>query len=325
MPRAARLDIQGLLQHVIVRGIEKRDIFLDEEDREAFFARFGKLLLEMDMDCFAWALLSNHAHFLLRPRGTKLADFMRRLLTGYAVNFNLRHHRSGHLFQNRYKSIVCQADPYFLELVRYIHLNPWRAGFVREMKEFDHYRWSGHAVLMGYRDLPGQRTDEVLGYFGKGLKTARRHYRKFILEGVGQGRRNELVGGGLKRSRKLIGFEGMEAYDDRVLGNGEFVEQLRREKELSARLPVVMPLKDLAEKVAGIFGLDLEDLKKRNRSSKFSEARSVISYLGVRQIGHNGVEVARFLNMSRAGVSVAARRGEKLVRGNPSLQQIIQS
>jgi putative transposase len=325
MPRAARLDIQGLLQHVIVRGIEKRDIFLDEEDKESFLLRFGKLLLEMDMDCFAWALLFNHAHFLLRPSGTKLAHFMRRLLTGHAINFNLRHRRSGHLFQNRYKSIVCQADPYFLELVRYIHLNPWRAGFIRETKEFDHYRWSGHAVLMGYRELPGQRTGEVLGYFGKGLKTARSHYREFVMEGIGQGKRNELVGGGLKRSRKLTGSEGMGAYDDRVLGSGEFVEQLRREKELSVRLPAVIPLSDLVEKIARTFGIGPEDLKKRNRSPKFAEARGVISYLAVRQIGHNGVDVARVLNISRAGVSVAARRGEELVRRNPSLQQIMES
>jgi putative transposase len=123
----------------------------------------------------------------------------------------------------------------------------------------------------------------------------------------------------------VTGSEGIEAYDDRVLGSGDFVEQLRREKELSARLPVVMPLKDLAERIAETFGIGPEDLKKRNRSSKFSEARSIISYLAVKQIGHNGVEVARLLNISRAGVSVAARRGEKLVQGNPSLQQIIQS
>ena len=324
MPRSARLDIRGLLQHVIVRGIEKRDIFLDEEDKESFFMRFGKLLLATEMDCFAWALLPNHAHFLLRPQGTKLAYFMRRLLTGHAVNFNLRHHRSGHLFQNRYKSIVCQADPYLLELVRYIHLNPWRAGLVREMKEFDRYRWSGHAVLMGYRELSGQRTEEVLTYFGKRLKTARRHYRKFVMEGIDQGKRNELVGGGLKRSRKLTGSEGVEVYDDRVLGSREFVEQLRREKELSARLPVVMPLKDLAEKVARSFGIGLEDLQKRNKSQKVSDARGVISYLATRRIGHNGVEVARLLNISRSGVSIAARRGEELVRRNPSLQQTLQ-
>ncbi|MBI5967409.1 MAG: transposase, partial [Deltaproteobacteria bacterium] len=228
-----------------MRGIEKRDIFLDDEDRQAFLIRFSKLLQETETDCLAWALLSNHAHLLLRPKRTKLAVLMRRLLTSYAVHFNLRHQRSGHLFQNRYKSIVCQEDPYLLELVRYLHLNPLRAGLVKEMKELDSYPWSGHVVLMGNRKFSGQKTEEVLAYFGTRVKVARRNYRKFVMDGISQGKRNELVGGGLLRSRKLGGFEGVQAFDERVLGSGEFVEQLRKEKELSDRLPVVMPLKEL--------------------------------------------------------------------------------
>mgnify|MGYP002154995327 CR=1 FL=1 len=150
MPRAARLDITGLLQHVIVRGIEKRDIFLDDEDRQAFLIRFSKLLQETETDCLAWGLLSNHAHFLLRLKRTKLAILMRRLLTSYAVHFNLRHQRSGHLFQNRYKSIVCEEDPYLLELVRYIHLNPLRTDLVKEIRELDSYPWSGSGQDVEY-------------------------------------------------------------------------------------------------------------------------------------------------------------------------------
>lgn len=121
MLRHARIDIPGLLQHVIVRGIEKCPIFLDDQDRENFLSRLRVLLSESGTDCYAWALLVNHFHLLLQPKQRTLAEIMRRLLTGYAVAFNLRHHRAGHLFQNRYKSIVCDKDPYFLELMRYIH------------------------------------------------------------------------------------------------------------------------------------------------------------------------------------------------------------
>nr|WP_302467706.1 transposase [Geomonas nitrogeniifigens] len=101
-------------------------------DRQSFVDRFTELLVKMGMDCLAWALMSNHVHLLLRPSQNNLARFMRRLLTAHAVTFNLRHHRSGYLFQNRYKSIVCEEDTYLLELVRYIHLNPLRAGLVKE-------------------------------------------------------------------------------------------------------------------------------------------------------------------------------------------------
>ncbi|MFZ3208558.1 MAG: transposase, partial [Geobacteraceae bacterium] len=108
MPRHARLDIPGLLQHVIVRGIERRDIFLDDQDRQSFIDRFSTLLHKTNTECLAWALMTNHFHLLLCPRQVKLAIFMRRLLTGHAVTFNQRHRRAGHLFQNRYKSIVCE-------------------------------------------------------------------------------------------------------------------------------------------------------------------------------------------------------------------------
>jgi REP element-mobilizing transposase RayT len=97
MPRTARIDIPDILQHVIVRGIERRDIFLDDDDRRLFVERFSKHLAQTGTECLAWALLSNHFHLLLRPQATKLTLFMRRLLTGYAVVFNLRHQRAGHL------------------------------------------------------------------------------------------------------------------------------------------------------------------------------------------------------------------------------------
>ncbi|MBE0616600.1 MAG: transposase, partial [Proteobacteria bacterium] len=144
MPRAARLDVPGVLQHVIVRGIERRDLFVDDEDRGGFVARLSGLLMATKTELLAWALIPNHFHLLLRPHEETLAAFMRRLLTGYSVTFNRRHRRSGHLVQNRYKSIVCEEEGYLLELVRYIHLNPLRAGLVVDLAGLEGYRWCGH-------------------------------------------------------------------------------------------------------------------------------------------------------------------------------------
>ena len=124
MPRLARLDAPGVLHHIIIRGIERRKIFRDDRDRENFLDRLERILLETKTGCYAWTFLENHAHFLMRTGEIPLATVMRRLLTGYAVSFNRRYKRHGHLFQNRYKSIVCQEDTYLLELVRYIHLDP---------------------------------------------------------------------------------------------------------------------------------------------------------------------------------------------------------
>jgi len=133
MPRKARMDAPGTLHHVIGRGIERTNIFRNRKDREDFLARLAMLCREESIAVYAWSLMSDHYHILVRTGRQPLAAGMRRLLTGYVVNFNKRHKRIGHLFQNRYKSIVCEDDPYLLELPRYIHLNPLRAGMVERV------------------------------------------------------------------------------------------------------------------------------------------------------------------------------------------------
>jgi hypothetical protein len=144
--------------------------------------------------------MPNHFHLLLKTSLTPIATIMRRLLTGYAVYFNRRHRRWGHLFQNRYKSILCQQDSYLLELVRYIHLNPLRANQVSDLKKLERYPYCGHSVLLGHHRNDWQSVDETLKLFGKNVFLARRRYLEFVKKGVNQGRRSELIGGGLIRS-----------------------------------------------------------------------------------------------------------------------------
>ena len=116
----------------MIRGIERRNIFRNNKDREDFIARLKILCPQTETNCYAWSLLPNHAHLLLRTGSEPLSRLMRRLLTGYVIGFNRRHRRSGQLFQNRFKSIICQEETYLRELVRYIHLNPIRAGIVQD-------------------------------------------------------------------------------------------------------------------------------------------------------------------------------------------------
>ena len=124
MPRLERLDAPGVLHHVMGRGIERRKIFLSDIDRNDFIGRLSALARDGAMEIYAWVLMPNHFHSLCKTKNLSLASIMRRLLTGYVVNFSKRHRRYGHLFQNRYKSMVCQEDVYLKELVRYIHLHP---------------------------------------------------------------------------------------------------------------------------------------------------------------------------------------------------------
>ena len=163
-----------------------------DQDRDNFVERLGNIVTETQTFCFAWALIPNHAHILLRTGQTPLATVMRRLLTGYAVSYNRRHRRHGRLFQNRYKSILCQEDAYLLELVRYIHLNPLRAKIVKTLKDSDKYPYSGHSALMGKIKRNFQDTGYVLQLFGKKVRAARRAYRTYVEKGIAQGRRSEL-------------------------------------------------------------------------------------------------------------------------------------
>ena len=119
MPRLARLDAPGILHHVMGRGIERKRIFIYDTDRTDFIDRLAAIAEEGSMDVYAWVLMPNHFHLLCKTRNRPLSSNMRKILTGYVVNFNRRHRRYGHLFQNRYKSIVCQEDRYLKELVRY--------------------------------------------------------------------------------------------------------------------------------------------------------------------------------------------------------------
>ena len=232
MPRLARLDAPGILHHVIGRGIERKKIFFTDIDRSDFIDRLADLVEEGAMDVYAWVLMPNHYHILCKTQNRGLASSMRKILTGYVVNFNRRHRRYGHLFQNRYKSIVCQEDLYLKELVRYIHLNLLRAGLVKDIQELRHHPWSGHAALMGEVKREWQDIDYVLSIFGKD-RHRRRNYQRYVQKGVALGRRPELVGGGLVRS--LGGWSEVLALrsrgekqrsDQRILGDSEFVQSV---------------------------------------------------------------------------------------------------
>jgi hypothetical protein len=137
---------------------------------------------------------------LLRSGNASISTVMRRLLTGYAVSYNRRQRRNGHLFQNRFKSILCQGDIYLKELVAYIHLNPLRARMVADLKELAKYPYGGHSVLMGKQKRNFQDVDYVLRLFGEKAAAARRNYREYVRKRMGLGQRPELVGGGLLRS-----------------------------------------------------------------------------------------------------------------------------
>jgi len=330
MARGPRLDAPGSLHHVIVRGIERKEIFRDDRGREDFLERLGEIVREEKASCFAWALIPNHAHLLLRTGTTPLARMMRRLLTGYAVSFNLRHQRSGHLFQNRYKSIVCEEDSYLLELVRYIHLNAIRAGLVKDLRELDRYPWSGHSVLMGYEQRDWQAKEEVLSQFGRRKRSAQDRYRQFVGEGISLGRREELGGGGSRRKGEKVVEEGVEASDPRVLGSGRFVQRVLAEEEKVLLRQNLLKrkkrgLRSLLAIVSKEFGAAEEELTGGGRRRILAAARSVFCRLATRELGATGRQLSEMLQITPAAVFYSIGRGEKILEKDNRLQENVKN
>jgi putative transposase len=327
MPRVARLDTPGLLHHVMIRAIERRKIFNDDKDRENFIERLSILLPETKAQCYAWSFLSNHAHFLLRSGPGGIAALMRRLLTGYAVSYNRRHKRHGQLFQNRYKSVVCQEDAYLQELVRYIHLNPLRANMVFSLKELDRYSYCGHSVLMGKKKREWQDVEYVLGFFGRRVGEARKMYACYVKEGIALGRRPELVGGGLIRSlggwdevrkMRLSGQDRIKS-DQRILGESDFVRDVLSESEEGFSRKYKLKslgynFEKVVERVCELFQVEKDYITARGRQKDRVRARDLVCYWTVGELGRPMVDLARKFDITTAAVSYAVQRGEKMAK-----------
>ncbi|MDP8248746.1 MAG: transposase [Candidatus Tritonobacter lacicola] len=325
MPRYGRIDFPGALHHVIIRGINRASIFRDDNDRENFIRRLQKGLVETKLRCYAWVLMINHVHLLLRTGPQPLTKLMRCLLTGYAVYFNLRHNRAGYLFQNRYKSILCDDEAYLLQLVRYIHLNPLRANIISSLQELNTYPWCGHSVLLGNEKAEWQDTGEILERFGSTLREARKNYLEFVREGIKEGQRSDLTGGGLIRSaggwHNLLDLRKAGERvrgDERILGDSDFVQRALKtaEEQLTKReqkRSIGWNLQLLLDRVEEICGIEIGLIRARKKDRTSSRARALFAWWATEELGFNLTEIAGFLGISKAAVSKATRKGQKII------------
>ena len=315
MPRGPRLDSPGTLHHVIIRGIEKREIVIDDQDRDEFVSRMGVVAVKTSTTIYAWALMTNHAHILLKSGQLGLSAFMRKFLTGYTVVYNRRHDRHGHLFQNRYKSIVCEEEPYFLKLVSYIHLNPLRAGLVKSLDELARYPWSGHMVLMGKKPYDWQDSDYVLGYFGNRAGSARKAYLEFMEYEYTLGRQPELTGGGLIRSAggwsEVLSMRrrgDRQFSDERILGSGEFAQGMIDEADalVKEKMPLAsrfFEVSEIVERSCESHGVKRHSLEGGCRRKECSEVRKELAMKLVLELGLTYAETAPLLGISASAVS----------------------
>lgn len=325
MPRGPRLDSPGLLHHVRARGIERRRIFHSDGDRDDFLNRLESVCGKEAAFIYAWCLMPNHVHLAIQTGADPLSRVMQRLLTGYAVNFNKKHQRAGHLFENRYRSKVVEDEPYLLALVRYIHLNPIRAGLVSALGDLAEYPWCGHSALMGGVGRPWQETETVLARFGGKVGPARRRLADFM-SSTGAGKDRDLFrdGGGDARVGASVGDQlrrqpGGERRDYRIVGGDRFIESVlqKTSREQERRKAPIEERWDAFQRVMCLLadktGLSEEELTGGGRRRAVVKARSIACHVAIHRLGLSLADLSRELHVSPSNVLRGARRGADLL------------
>ena len=276
MARRPRIEFSGALYHVIVRGNQRQEIFHDEADYRKYLSLLCAYKERYQSKLFAYTLMSNHVHLIIETGETPLSKVLQGLNQSYTQYYNLRWRTVGHLFQGRYKAILCDRDEYLLALVRYIHLNPVRAGIVEEASR---YLWSSHRVYLGMENASGVDVDEVLNMFSSGKGVARRRYLGFVREGIGDGGEGEYY----------------RTLDQRILGSEEFAKEVQRQGEKPVKLPTKVPsLAMLAHAVSEASGVRVSDLRGPGATPTQARARRLL-VLSAREAGHRNRAVAEYL------------------------------
>lgn len=283
MPRYPRVHTPGLLYHLMARGNNGQRIFRHPTDYESFLKALATVRHRYPFYLYAYVLMPNHFHLLVEVQQVPTGRLMQSLLTGYVRGFNRTHRHRGHLFQGRYKAIVCDRDSYLLELVRYIHLNPVRAGLVRQPGE---WRWSGHGEYL---------TKEKRGLIDGGpvmeeLGTPRR-YGVFVREGIKQAYRPEWHPGD----------------NAPFLGTERFLKKVANVKERPvSRRPT--PLEVLLERLAAQVGLRKQVLRRAGRSAWLVQARDRFICQAVMEQGYPPSQVAAYLGCHPSNVTRALQK-----------------
>ncbi|MCD4775688.1 MAG: transposase [Candidatus Aegiribacteria sp.] len=246
MGRKVRPDWEGALHHVMARGIDGRAVFNSEKDRSDLYQRLSQLVTDTETKVYAWVIMPNHFHLLIRTGCIPISTFMQRLLTGYAICYNLREDRKGYVFQGRFKSILVQEENYFLQLVKYIHINPLKAGIIDDYASLLYYRWSGHGNMMGIRLTPWQDVEFVLSKFTKLSSEPRKEYLKYIKEEMSDKETLKLIWGNYSVGRAgITDVSYNDAADEwnrccKILGSRKFaLDVMKRLKCSNARMYMI--------------------------------------------------------------------------------------
>jgi REP element-mobilizing transposase RayT len=296
MARKPRIEYNGAFYHVITRGNQRQKIFKDKRDYTRYLLILGDYKDRYKYLLYAYVLMNNHVHLLIQTQEAPLSKILQGINQRYTIYFNKRYRTIGHLFQGRYKAILCDKDEYLLTLVKYIHLNPVRAGIV---KSADKYEWSSHRFYIERADKEDIiiNTEQVLGMFSGKKAKARRLYRAYISEG------------------QEVGKEDIySTIDQRILGDERFAEKVGEKGKaevISTKRLKEYTLGEIAIGIEGEYGIALKEIRNKRKDSEIMMGRRLFS-LVAREYGYKGKEISGYIQKDPAVVTRYLREKEEL-------------
>lgn len=300
--RKPRIQFEGALYHVIVRGNQRQRVFFGPADHHRYLQLLGKKSQEHSIKIYAYCLMPNHVHLLVEQSADRpLSKFMQGLQTAYTKFFNIKHKKSGHLFQGRYKAFLVERENYLLELVRYIHLNPFRGKLEEKVGD---YPWTSHGQYVGKEKRPRARVakSEILAMLARTMGTAA--YLNFVRDGIGQGHRHDFYEAG---SWQVLGSDGYEA------------RTLARVWEKPERpLRLKMRFVEIWTRLKGREWLGREPIG-HTKSRLMSEA----AWIAVNTAGESQTTIARYFGIGQSGISRSLKRLEKIWEREPGKRKLL--
>ena len=308
MARKTRIEFPGAFYHVLARGNNKQKIFKDEQDYKIYILDLKRYHERYKFILYAYALMPNHVHLLIETGLTPLSKIMQGLQQSYTSYFHKKYNCIGHIFQARYKAILCQRDAYLLELVRYIHLNAVRATQVDSPEK---YPWSSHRVYLGYLRQSFIKKDFIFRLLSDNRSVAEKIYRQFIKDGMDKGHQESYY----------------NVIDQRLLGSSDFVNKVKQrikgqdqnrnhnqkhsiQEQRDQMLIEKKTLPEILEAVAKIMQTSSESILSRSREQWISDVRSLCAFVAVRKAGISNKILAEFFGREPSSVSIMIRKVE---------------
>jgi putative transposase len=295
MPRKPRIEFEGAFYHVITRGNQKQKIFKDLTDYQKYLQILTIYKNRYHCFLYAYVLMNNHVHLLIETQDVPLSKVLQGINQTYTMYFNRKYRTVGHLFQGRYKAILCDRDAYLLALLKYIHHNPIRAKIAETI---DAYPWSSHYAYIGKANpLSLVDIDQVLRMYSENKTRARKHYRAFMQDGV-EVKKEEIYA----------------VIDQRLQGDEEFVERIMEKHEADikkGKRKKEYTIPEIAKAAETHHGVSIDQLRSTGRTEQIVNARRIVSLIA-KEYGYKGRELAKYLQKDPAAVTGYLRQGEKI-------------